>query len=137
MASPISNSSTLREKRRRRLSLPKESLRRFSSGAVGETGSAAASRLRTAIPGKLPFRRGELRRVSLSKRPGHRRQRLICLRFGASLAPRMAIKAEVDGREAKAPTERYRRTRLRVVGRFRHELQGTKYLRRGRRHRCR
>src|ERR1700730_7204318 len=45
MSSPISNSSILREKRRRGLSRPEESSRRCSSGAVGEIGSAAFPRL--------------------------------------------------------------------------------------------
>src|SRR5258708_25404777 len=59
------------------------------------------------------------------------------LRFAASLAPQAATRAEVDGRKAKASTDRNQRTCLRVVGRFRHELHGTKYFGRRRRHRCR
>src|SRR5260370_16596125 len=44
ISSPISNISILREKRRRKLSLPEESSRRCSSGAAGEIGSAAFRR---------------------------------------------------------------------------------------------
>src|ERR1700687_2747192 len=61
ISSPISNSSILREKRAQGLSPPEESSRRFSSG---ETGSAAASCLRTALPGKRRFRCGERKPIA-------------------------------------------------------------------------
>src|SRR6266404_2271453 len=63
MWSPISNSSTLREKRRQGLSPPEESSRRFSSGAVGETGSGRIAPS-TAMAGKttLSMRRTEAHR---------------------------------------------------------------------------
>src|SRR6267378_1754855 len=63
MSSPISNSSTLREKRRQGLSPPEESSRRFSSGAVGETGSGRIAPS-TAMAGKttLSMRRTEAHR---------------------------------------------------------------------------